>query len=198
MPKEQKQKIATRKKFNPFYIVVIAVVFAIGHAFFVTYPDYQETQFVKDQTKDLEDQKLIKDKELEKAKEQAANLTPTDEELLRQSQIPEQVDIASLLRYLEEVTPFNTTELQKIDLKSINLTKVVVSKKESRKQKAQELKISLSLVSSPAAFRSFLQELERSDKRIFSISDISMTEIATGPLSKRGKYNLTMIAYNQK
>lgn len=193
-------KIKTRKrKINPILVVLVLVLIAITHFFMMTLPQIQQNA---DLTISLEEEKGEKKKlelDLEKAEKKAAELTPTDNEILRETQIPKSPEVTELLRYLENITPFeNSQELKKIDLKSIAISEVSVSKKEERKQKVKQLKISLSFTTSPQAFRELLVELERSDKRIFTITDISAAESTEGPLSLRGKYSLTMIAYNQK
>jgi len=190
---------AGRKKFNPAVVLLVAIIIVAVHMGMKVIPAWSAVGEKESELRDVEKRiELLERKTLE-AEQQAVNLSPTDEELLREEQIPASGDATNLLRYFEQITPYdNIAEIKKVDLKAIAITEARMSKKEMRSSLSNKLNISLTFTSSPQAFRSLLRELERSDKRIFNITDIALSESLSGPISQRGKYTITMNAYMQR
>ena len=186
-------------KWSPSLILIAAILIFISHVIFSTYPAWRTNQTTAQELENIKNLISVKTKQLALAIEENTNLNPTDEEMLRETQIPANGDTTNLLRYLEKITPYDSvSDAQKIDLKSIGVSSISVSKQEATASKIVQMRINISFTSSPSAFRQLIKELERSTKRIFTINDISLSESNIGPLPQRGKYTLSMIAYNQQ
>ena len=177
------------KRGNLLWVLLLAILTTGGIAGLYLYPNLQALERDKQAIVSAETQ--LTEKKITLAELVEANKTPKINQLdiLLNKQVPPQPEKTELIRYLDEISPYRqAVEGEKTLLKSFNLRDeqaVSTPGAEDARPVADyvvpgRIAIQGVLESSKEAFMGFLAELERTDKRLFTINQLSLNQ-AKGP-----------------
>lgn len=186
---KQIQKPVRRR--NTLWVLLLATVTACFIAGLYVYPAYQSIQNDKLAAADAESKISQLETTLISLKEANKNPQPTQLDLLLNQQIPASADATELIKYLDSITPYRyVAEGQKTLLKSFNIRDEGILASQIKNTEADiedmhdafegvvpgRIVIQGVLESSKKAFMDLLAELERTDKRLFTVDQLSWKE----------------------
>ncbi len=206
-----KNKMAkSARHHNTVWVFFLALVVSGAMVGLYVYPTYQSLEQVKAETVLAEQEIAKQTRALAVVQEASKNPQPTQQELLLNTQVTAQPDKTELVRYLEGVTPYRYVAAgQKTLLKSFTVrdegvpaARIVPNGEHAAAGNGTQpgsIAVQGVLESSKAAFLQFLSELERTDRRLFTVNQLSWREArdAKTPLTSEIQFTVNMQTYYQ-